>query len=61
MNIVTKNVGKKREKKFFLKHRFSKQTTMEKNRLEKVRNHIYYKHTNIVIKKWGEKNARKNF
>jgi len=33
---------------------------MEKNRLEKVRKHVFYKHTNIVIKKWG-KNARKIF
>ena len=34
---------------------------MEKNRLEKVRKHVFYKHTNIVTKKWGEKNARKFF
>ena len=34
---------------------------MEKNRPEKVRNHVFYKHTNIVIKKWGGKNAKKNF
>jgi len=34
---------------------------MEKNRLEKVRKHVFYKHTNIVTKKWGEKNARKIF
>jgi len=32
---------------------------MEKNRLEKVRNHVFYKHTNIVIKIWGGKNAKK--
>jgi len=34
---------------------------MEKDRLEKVRKHVFYKHTNIVIKKWGKKNARKKF
>ena len=34
---------------------------MEKNRQEKVRKHVFYKHTNIVIKIWGENNARKNF
>jgi len=34
---------------------------MEKNRLEKVRKHVFCKHTNIVPKKWGEKNARKFF
>jgi len=34
---------------------------MEKNRLEKVRKHVFYKHTNIVTKKWGAKNARKIF
>jgi len=62
MNIVTKNGGKKRELKIFPEtHRFLKQTTMEKNRQGKVRKHVFYKHTNIVIKKWGEKNARKNF
>ena len=55
MNIVTKNRGKKREKKLFPEtHRFRKQKTMEKNRQEKVRKHVLYKHTNIVIKKWGE-------
>jgi len=54
MNIVTKNGGKKREKKFSLKHRFRKQKRW-KNSSGKVRNHVYYKHTNIVIKKWGGK------
>jgi len=34
---------------------------MEKNRLEKVRKHVFYKHTNIVTKKCGGKNARKMF
>ena len=34
---------------------------MEKNRLEKVRKHVFYKHTNIVTKKWGEKTREKTF
>ena len=34
---------------------------MEKNRLGKVRKHVFYKHTNIVTKKWGGGNARKKF
>ena len=34
---------------------------MEKNRLEKVRKHVFYKHTNIMTKKWGKKNTRKIF
>ena len=33
---------------------------MKKNRLEKVRKHVFYKHTNIVTKKWGKK-TRENF
>jgi len=32
-----------------------------KNRLEKVRKHVFYKHTNIVTKKWGEKTREKTF
>ena len=32
---------------------------LEKNGLEKERKHVFYKHTNIVTKNWGEKNARK--
>ena len=27
---------------------------MEKNRLEKVRKHVFYKHMNIVTKNWGK-------
>ena len=34
---------------------------MEKNRLEKVRKHVFYKHTKIVTKKWGEKKSGKIF
>jgi len=32
-----------------------------KNRLIKVRKNVFYIHTNIVTKIWGEKNARNNF
>jgi len=54
--------GKKREKNFFPEtHVYRELKTMEKNRLEKVRKHLFYKHTNIVIKKWGEKTRAKNF
>jgi len=34
---------------------------MEKNRLEKVGKHVFYNHTNIVPKKWGEKTREKIF
>jgi len=27
----------------------------------KVRKHVFYKHTNIMNKKWGGKNVRNNF
>ena len=42
MNIVTKNGGKKIEKKFLPEtHVYREQKTMEKNRLEKVRKHVF--------------------
>jgi len=53
--------GKKREKKIFLETRLSQAKKMEKNRLEKVRKHVFYKHMNIVTKKWGEKTREKRF
>jgi len=35
---------------------------MEKNRLEKVRKHVFYENTNIVTKKWGGgKKTREKF
>ena len=34
---------------------------MKKNRPEKVRKHVFYKHTNIVTKKWGEKTRENIF
>ena len=50
-----------REKFFTRNTRISRTKNDGKNRQEKVRKHVYYKHTNIVTKKWGEKNARKFF
>jgi len=34
---------------------------MEKNNLEKVRKHVFYKHMNIVTKNGGKKTREKNF
>ena len=60
MNIL-KKWGKNAEKIFPKTHSFRKQTTMEKNRLEKVRKHVFSKHANIVTKNWGEKKREKIF
>ena len=51
--------GKKREKIFFRNTRISLAKNDGKNRLEKVRNHVFYKHTNIVTKKWEKKGEKK--
>ena len=62
MNIVTKNGGEKSEKKILPEtHVYRMLKTMEKNRLEKVRKHVFYKHTNIVTKKSGKKRREKIF
>ena len=54
--------GKKHEKKFFPEtHVYREQKTMDKIRLERVRKHVFYKHTNIVTKKWGKKREKKFF
>ena len=54
-------MGEKSEKKFLPETNvYCEQKTMEKNRLEKVRKHVFYKHLNIVTKKGGG-NARKFF
>ena len=54
--------GKKHEKKFFPEtHVYREQKTMDKNRLERVRKRVFYKHANIVTKKWVEKTREKNF
>jgi len=42
MNTVTKNVGEKSEKNFLPETQvYREQKTMEKNRLEKVRKHVF--------------------
>ena len=41
-------------------HVYREQKTMGKNRMGKVQKHVFYKQTNIVTKKWGEK-TRENF
>ena len=53
--------GKNAKKNFSRNTQISNQSTMEKNRLEKVRKLVFYKHTNIVTKKWGEKTREKTF
>ena len=48
--------GKKRVKQFFQKHTNSaSKKVKEKNRLRKLRKHVFYIHKNIGTKKWGEK------
>ena len=46
--------GKKHAKQFFQKHTISaSKICWEKDRLKKVRKHVFYIHTNIVTKKLG--------
>ena len=46
----------KRAKQFFQKHNNSaSKKCLGKNRRKKVRKTVFYIHTNIVTKKWGEK------
>ena len=52
--------GKKREKIFSRNTRLSRIINDGKNRLKKLRKHVYYENTNIVTKKWGGK-TRENF
>ena len=48
--------GKKREKNCFPEtHVYRKQKNDGKNRLEKVRKHVFYIHTNIVTKNGDKK------
>ena len=55
-------MGGKRAKQFFQKHTNSaSKKCWEKNLLKKVRKHVFYIHTNIVTKKWGEKKRDTNF
>jgi len=41
-------------------HVYRKQKTKEKNPLEKVRKHVFYKNTNIARKKDGKKSPGKS-
>jgi len=55
-------MGKKSEKNFLPEtHVYRELKTMEKNRLEKVRKHVFYKHINIVLKISGKKTREKHF
>ena len=47
MNIETKNGGKSREEIYPETHSFRRQTTMEKNRLEKCENTFFFINTRI--------------
>ena len=54
--------GKNARNNFFKKTHVNREIkTMEKNRLEKVRKHVFYENTNIVTKKWGGKTREKFF
>jgi len=62
MNIETINGGKKSEKKFYQKHTYyASYKRWKKIAWKKCENTFFYKHTNIVTKKWEEENARKFF
>ena len=51
--------GKKRVKQFCQQHPNSASNKCwEKNRLKKVRKHVFYIHTNIVTKKGWKKSAK---
>jgi len=62
MNIETINVEKKLENNFTRNTRISRAKNDGKRSSGKsAKTRSFYKHTNIVFKKWGEKNARKKF
>ena len=52
---------KKRAKQFFQKTEYNEEKCWEKNRRNKVRNNVFYIHTNILTINCGEKNAWNNF
>ena len=53
---LPKNGVEKRAKQFFQKHKNSAiKKCWEENRRKKVRKTLFYIHTNIVTKKWGNK------
>ena len=58
---MNKKSEEKNARKFFFKNtRIRYPKNVGKNRLKKVRKHVFYKQINIVTKKWGEK-TRENF
>ena len=55
-------MGEKSEKIILLEtHVYREQKRWKKIIWKKCENTFFYKHTNIVIKKWGEKTRGKNF
>jgi len=53
--------GKTREKIFPETHVYRELKTMEKNRMEKVRKHVYYKHMKVVTINGRKKREKKIF
>ena len=53
--------GENAKKNFSRNTQISQPNNDGKNHLEKVRKLVFYKHTNIVTKKWGEKTREKIF
>ena len=53
--------GNNRAKKFFQKHTNSARKNVRNNSSEKCAKNVFYIHTNIVTKKWGEKRAKQFF
>ena len=53
--------GKTREKNLSRKPRISRSKNDGKNRLEKVRKHVFYKHMKIVTKNGGKEREKKFF
>ena len=57
----TRNGGKKRAKQFFHEHTYSAGKKCWEKLSVKGGKKVFYIHTNIVTKKWRERNARKIF
>ena len=47
--------GKNAQNNFSRNNNSASKKVWEKKRFKKVRKHVFYIHTNIVTKKWGEK------
>ena len=54
-------MGENRGKQFFQKHRAFASINDGKKSSGKSAKHVFYKHTNIQTKKWGEKTREKFF